>query len=76
MITQKLVPCWTEELTIKRKKLNALRKCYKRTKNNEELREHRKNRYYEEKTTYQATIKREKLNSCKEYCKWTPCANP
>jgi len=40
------------------KKLNALRRLYQRTKNNEELREHRKNRHYEEKATYQATIKR------------------
>ena len=58
MKTQKSVPWWTEELTIKRKKLNALRRRYQRTKNNEVLREHRKNRYYEERTLYQATIKR------------------
>jgi len=64
-----------EELTIKSKKLNALRRLYQRTKNNEELREHRKNRC-KEKTTYQAKIKREKLKSWKEYCNLTPCANP
>jgi len=58
MITQKSVPWWTEELTIKRKKLNALGRLYQRTKNNEELREHHKNRYHKEKTTYQSTIKR------------------
>jgi hypothetical protein len=29
--------------------------------NNEELREYRKNIYHEEKTKYQATIKKEKL---------------
>jgi len=63
MITQKSVPRCTEELTIKRKKLISLRRCYQRTKNNEELREHCKNRYYERKATYQATIKREKLKS-------------
>jgi len=45
MIKQKSVPWWTEELTIKRKKLNALRRSYQRKKNNEDLREHRKNRY-------------------------------
>jgi hypothetical protein len=37
--------------------------------------EHRKNRN-EERTTYQAKIKREKLKSWKEYCNLTPCANP
>jgi len=36
--------------------MNALKRLYQRTKNNEELREHRKNRYYEEKPTYQAKI--------------------
>jgi hypothetical protein len=43
--------------------LNALRRRYQSTKNNEELRERRKNIYYEEKANYQATIKkRKKLN--------------
>jgi len=37
-IKQKSVPLWTEELTIKRKKMNALRRCCQRVKNNEELR--------------------------------------
>jgi len=60
-ILQKSVPWWTEELTIKRKNMNALARRYQRTKNNEEFREHRKNIYYEGKTTYQATIKRGKL---------------
>jgi hypothetical protein len=64
---QKLVPWWTEDLTIKRKRLNALRRRYQRTKTNEELRGHRKNMYYEEKANYQAAIKKEKIKSWKEY---------
>jgi len=40
----------------RREKLNTLRRRYQRTKINEELREHLKNRYFEEKTTYEATI--------------------
>jgi hypothetical protein len=32
--------------------------------------------YYDEKTKYQTTIKKEKLNSWKEYCNLTPCTNP
>jgi hypothetical protein len=50
---QKPVPWWTKELTIKRERLNALRRCYQRTKNNEELREYRKNIYYEKKNIKQ-----------------------
>ena len=38
-IKQKAVPWWTEELTIKRKRLNALRRGCQRTKISEELRE-------------------------------------
>jgi hypothetical protein len=40
--THKSVPLWTKELTIKRKRLNSLRRRYQRTKNNEALRESRK----------------------------------
>jgi hypothetical protein len=73
---QKPVPWWTTELTIKRKRWNALRRRYQRTKNNEKLREYRKNIYCEEKTKYHATIKKEKLKSWKEYCNLTPGTNP
>jgi hypothetical protein len=74
--THKSVPWWTEDLTIKKKGLNALRRRYQRTKNNEELRDLRKNIYYEEKANYQATIKKEKIKSWKEYCNLTPSTNP
>ena len=76
MIKHKAVPWWTDELTINRKRLNALRRRYQRTKNNKELREHRKNIYYEEKTRYQTKIRKEKLNSWKEYCNLKTCTNP
>jgi hypothetical protein len=56
--------------------LNALRRRYQRTKNNKELKGHRKNIYYEEKANYQATIKKEKIKSWKEYCNLTPSTNP
>jgi len=36
---------------LKGKNQNALRRGYQRTKNNKKLREHRKNRYYEEKNS-------------------------
>ena len=49
MTKGKSVPWWTKELTIKMKRLNALRRCYQRTKNNEQLREQRKSKYYQER---------------------------
>ena len=73
---RKSVPWWTEELTIKRKRLNALRRQYQRMKNNEQLREDRKHKFSEERAKYQATIKKEKLNSWKEYCDLTSGNNP
>jgi ribonuclease HI len=76
MTKQKSVPWWTAELTIKRKRLNALRRLYQRTKNNEELRNHRKKVYYEERKEYQTTIKKEKIKSWKEYCNLTSHTNP
>jgi hypothetical protein len=61
--THKSVPWWTEELTLLRKRTNALRRRHQRTRNNEELRERRKVHYLEGKVQYAATIKREKLRS-------------
>jgi len=58
------------------KSLNTPRRLDRRTKNNEDLREYRENTYYEEKTKYQTTIKKEKLQSWKEYCNLTPGINP
>ena len=72
----KSVPWWTDALTILRNRTNALRRRFQRTTNNEELRENRKNRYLEEKRKYQAAIRKEKLNSWKQYCTTTPSDNP
>jgi hypothetical protein len=74
--THKSVPWWTDELTIIRKRTNALRRRYQRTKNNEELRERRKDQYLDSKAHYAATIKREKIKSWKRYCNITTAANP
>ena len=43
------------------KRLNTLRRLDQRTKNNEDLREYRKNTYYEEKTKYQGNNKKGKI---------------
>ena len=59
---------WSADLTVLRKRTNALRRLYQRTRNNEELTEKRKTEYFECKATYAATIKRKKISSWKEYC--------
>jgi hypothetical protein len=74
--THKSVPWWTDELTILRKRTNALRCRYQRTKNNEQLRERRKTLYSDSKAQYAATIRREKIKSWKTYCNITTAANP
>jgi hypothetical protein len=66
---------WTDALTTLRKMTNALRRKYQRTINSEELRENRKNQYFERKRKYQAAIRKEKINSWKQYCN-TSSNNP
>ena len=73
---KKAVPWWKDSLTIMQKRINALRRLYQRTRNNEELRESRKHKYHEEKKMYQYEIRKEKLNSWKEYCNLTASLNP
>jgi len=73
---KKTVPWWTDNLTIMRKRVNAYRRVFQRTKHNEILREDRKKNYGEAKRTYETEIKKEKLNSCKEYCNVTASTNP
>jgi hypothetical protein len=72
----KSVPWWTDALTTLRKRTNALRIRYQRTLNNQELRENRKNQYFEGKRKYQAAIRKEKSNSWKQYCNTTSSKNP
>ena len=73
---KKTVPWWTDSLTIMQKRINALRRLYQRSRNNEELRENRKHKYFEEKKKYQYEIRKDKFNSWKEYCSVTASLNP
>jgi hypothetical protein len=75
-LPHKSIPWWTADLTVLRKGTNALCRLYKRTKNNVELRDKRKTQYFESKSTYAATIKREKLRYWKEFCKVSTATNP
>ena len=52
-----------------------MRRRYQRTQNSE-LRESRKKTYYDEKSSYQAAIKRQKLKSWKEFCNLITSSNP
>jgi hypothetical protein len=60
--TNKSVPWWTDELTVVRKRTNALRKRYQRTRKDEGLREQHNSIYLAEKAMYEATIRREKIS--------------
>jgi hypothetical protein len=51
-----------------RKRTNALRRLYQRTKNNNDLRESRRDQYTTAKKTYQVAINKEKKISWKIYC--------
>jgi len=72
----KTVPLWSTDLTVLRKRTNAPRRLYQRTRNDEELRGKRKTQYYECRATYTASIKQAKIRSWKEYCTTTNDNNP
>jgi hypothetical protein len=56
-ITNKSVPWWTDELTVMRKRTNALRMRYQRTRKHEGLREQRKTVYLAEKKLTKQQLK-------------------
>jgi len=72
----KSVPWWTPELTILRKKVNALRRRYQRTINNDQLRQERKDQYMEGLRQYRSKINMQKIESWKEFCNITDGSNP
>jgi hypothetical protein len=59
-----------------RKRTNACKRLFQRTKNDEALRDNRKQHYIEAKRKYQTGIKKEKFNSLKEYCNVAASTNP
>ena len=59
-----------------REKVNANRRVYQRTKDDEAMREWRKVTYKKAKRNYQAKINKAKLNSWKEYCNVAASMNP
>jgi len=72
---QKTVPWWTEDLAIAKKRVNAFRRKYQRTKN-DILRDQRQNEYHAENAQYQVKIKNAKIQSWKQYCNKASSTNP
>ena len=74
--THKSVPWWTEGLTILRKKVNAQRRKYQRTRGNNDLRDQRKSQHLATKAECAATIKKERNASWREFCSMASATNP
>ena len=73
---KKSVPWWTDSLTVTRKRVNACRRLYQRTRNDEVLRGKRKETYLKAKSAYQADIKKGNINSWKQFCNVEASTNP
>ena len=76
VIKKNNVPWWTEELTVLRKRTNALRRRFQRTTNNDTLRQERKAQYSEGKHEYERKLKDAKFKSWKTFCTIKDGANP
>jgi hypothetical protein len=59
-----------------RKKINAIRWRYQRTKHDSNLREAMKQHYLQEKRKYEATLRKTKMHSWKQYCNVLTASNP
>jgi hypothetical protein len=64
------------ELTIMRKKINAIRRRYQRSIQDSNMRETKKNQYLQEKRNYETTLRKAKIQSWKQYCNATMSSNP
>ena len=65
VLRNKSVPWWTPRLTIQRKEVNAKRRRYQRTKENNDLREQWREQYLASKAVYAAAITQENSKSWK-----------
>jgi hypothetical protein len=75
VLRHKSVPWRTSRLTTYRKEVNAKIRRYQRTKENNGLREQRKEQYLASKAEYTAAIRQEKSKSWKEFCNVTSAIN-
>jgi hypothetical protein len=72
----KSVPWWKVELTVMRKRVNANRRLYQRTKNDETLRERKKEVYLKLRREYKTELKKTRTSTWKEYCNVAASINP
>ena len=72
----KSAPWWSMELTLMKKKINAMRRRYQRTKRDDDLLETRKQHYQQEKRNYATTLRKSKMPSLKQFCNETTTSNP
>ena len=72
---KRTVPWLNDELIILQEKVNALRRRYQRTINNEDFRGERKIQYNEGKRHYQLKLQEEKIKSWQKYCSSTEESN-
>jgi len=71
-----IVPWWTNDLKIFRRKALDLRRRYQRTKIDANLRHDRIVLYLEYNRLYQAKLREEKLKPWKDFCSSTEISNP
>ena len=76
LIKKTAVSWWTEELTVLGKRANALRRRYQRTANNENLRQERKEKYFDGRREYEGKMQEAKLKSWKTFCTINDGVNP
>jgi hypothetical protein len=63
LIKNTTVSWWTKKLKVLRKRTDALRRRYKRTTNNKNLRQERKEQYFDGKHEYEGKMQEAKLKS-------------
>ena len=70
------VSWWKEEFSSLRKRTNDLRRRYQRTINNENLRQERKENYFDVRREYEGKMQEAKLKSWKTFCTVSYGVNP
>jgi hypothetical protein len=76
LIKKTTISWWTEELTVLRKRTNALWRQYQRTTNNENLRQERKEKCFDGRCKYEGRMQKAKLKSWKTFCTINEGVNP
>ena len=76
LIKKTTISWWTEELTVLRKRTNALRRRYQRTNSNENLRQERKEKLFNGRREYEGKMQEAKLKSWKTFCTINDGVNP